>query len=426
MKLFEKILTITFLAANSLLVSGQADTVKTLDLHICINAALGFSPEIKNGFVQTEMKNAEISKAKSSQFPYLYSAASYNLTNQNKPDNNYSSASCGININQVVWQYGRNRALTEQSKFLYQAELSNFNALQQDIIVLIKLFYFENLKDIKLLELARQNVEQVNIFLSAAKEKKAIGTGKNSDILKAESDVANANYQLITCENLISKARNELMRLTGLSIAESTNFKDELFFIDNRYTNLIADSLFSIAKRNYPELKVIDDLESSQEAYIKSVQADIFPKISAGAGCNWNDDPLLKSAGLWNAGLTLSWDIFSGYRKKYQIKIEKLQNESYSYQRENLLLNVFKEIKNQYLSFTENFKQIGIIETLLKSTAENLNAVMEEYRQGISSMLELTTARTENFAAREKYINAWFGYQISKVQLERTLGITNK
>jgi outer membrane protein TolC len=90
------------------------------------------------------------------------------------------------------------------------------------------------------------------------------------------------------------------------------------------------------------------------------------------------------------------------------------------------LLNLCKEINNQFLTLNENYNQIGIIDTLLKSTTENLTVVIEEYKQGISSMLELANARTENFRAKEKYINAWYAYQISKVQLERTLGVTNK
>ena len=171
---------------------------------------------------------------------------------------------------------------------------------------------------------------------------------------------------------------------------------------------------------------MIDDLILSQEAYIKSVKADNYPKISAGAGYNWYYNPLFKANDFWNAGITISWDIFSGYRKKYQLKIENLQSDAFTYQKENLLLNLSKEINNQYLLLNENLTLIGIIEVLLKSTTENLNIVLEEYKQGVSSMLELANARTENFRANERYINAWYVYQVSKVQLERTLGLTNK
>ena len=108
------------------------------------------------------------------------------------------------------------------------------------------------------------------------------------------------------------------------------------------------------------------------------------------------------------------------------MKIENLQSDAFTYQKENLLLNLSKEINNQYLLLNENLTLIGIIEVLLKSTTENLNIVLEEYKQGVSSMLELANARTENFRANERYINAWYVYQVSKVQLERTLGLTNK
>ena len=49
----------------------------------------------------------------------------------------------------------------------------------------------------------------------------------------------------------------------------------------------------------------------------------------------------------------------------------------------------------------------------------------EEYRQGISSMLELTNARTDNFNANAKLINAVTDYELAKAQLERIIGIIN-
>jgi len=427
MKQLLKILIFIFLLpANPGIAMGQSDTAITLNLSDCIKAALDFSPNLKEGLVQTEIKKTAISRAKSYQYPSVSANAVYNLTNQNRSGNNYNSASYGINAYQTLWQYGRNKALVEQSKFLYQAEWSNYHALQQDVVVNIKQFYFNYLHAVKLLGIAKSNRDEADLFLNAAKEKKAIGIGKNSDILKAESDVADTKFIYSLYENDILRMRNELMRLTGLIITENTILQDELFTPDPTWSNISPDTLFSIAKNNYPELRAIDGLIKSQEAYRKFVKADLFPKLSAGAGYNGYYNPVMKNMDFWNAGFTLSWDIFNGYQKKYQVKTEKLQSEALSWQKEYLLLSVQKEIRNQYLTFNENYYQIGIIETLLKSTTENLNTVLEEYRQGVSSMLELANARIENFNAKEKYCNAWFTYQISKVQLERMLGVTNK
>jgi outer membrane protein TolC len=118
-------LILVLIITNSRVAISQSETVSILKLEICIKAALDYSPDLKEGFIQTEIKKTETSKAKSSQFPYLYAAASYNLTDQNKLDNNYNSVSYGINANQVLWQYGKNKALLEQSKLLYQA-VSNY------------------------------------------------------------------------------------------------------------------------------------------------------------------------------------------------------------------------------------------------------------------------------------------------------------
>jgi len=404
---------------------SQEKVVGDIDLKRLIDSALSINPGIKDGFAKTEISKTEINLSKSVLFPRVSTDASYALTSQNSVGNDYSSISTGVNLNQTLWQNGKNKALIEQSEFLYKAELSEFEAQKQELILKVKFSYFDLLRYKELCKISKKNVVQAELFLEAAKEKNKLGIGKYSDILKAESELADTKYVLQDNQYSLRNAENELERLTGLTVLadllESYSFSNIALYAEI----FDKDSLLNIAVYNYPELKTIENIQSSKESYIKAVKSDFYPNVSANAGYNWYYNPIFKGQDVWNAGITVRWDLFDGNRRKNQIKIELLQSQSYQYQKEDLLAELKKEIANRLNALNESQDQIKISKVLQKSTSENLKMLEEEYKQGISSMLELTNARTDDFNANAKLINAITGYELAKAQLERIIGVIN-
>lgn len=404
---------------------SQEEATGDIDLERLIDAALSINPGIKDGFAKTEISKTEINLSKSALLPRISTDASYTLSNQNSIGNDYGSVSTGVNLNQTLWQNGKNKALIEQSEFLYKAKLSEFEAQKQELILQVKFSYFNLLRYKELCKISKNNVVQAELFLEAAKEKNKLGIGKYSDILKAESELADAKYLLQDNQYSLRNAENELERLTGLTILADLIESNRINKATIGYEIWDNDSLLGIAKNNYPELKSLENIQNSQEFYIKAVKSDFYPNVSANAGYNWYYNPIFKGQDVWNAGITVRWDLFDGNRRKNLVKMEQLQNQSYQYQKEDLLAELKKEIANRLNALSEAQDQIRISKVLIRSTSENLKMLEEEYRQGISSMLELTNARTDDFNANAKLINAVTDYELAKAQLERIIGVTN-
>ncbi|PLX01373.1 MAG: hypothetical protein C0594_13255, partial [Marinilabiliales bacterium] len=132
--------------------------------------------------------------------------------------------------------------------------------------------------------------------------------------------------------------------------------------------------------------------------------------------------PNLVNEGYWNVGLSVSWNIFDGKRRRNQINIENTKKRSYALQEEEMILNIQKEINDKIISLQNAKMKVDISKKLMKSTNESLNTFEEEYKQGISSMLELTNARTDFFNAKAKYINALMDYRAILFQIDRIIG----
>jgi outer membrane protein len=405
-------------------VFGQTKTIDAVDLQRLITAALKTNPGIKEGMARTDISNKEINLSKSVLFPRVSTNASYTFTNQNSTGSNYGSASTGLTIDQVLWQNGKNMALIKQSEFLHKARLSDLETQKQELILNVKFSYHNLIRYKQLKKLSKNDVIQAELFLEAAQEKNELGVGQYSDILKAKSELADAQYQLQSMNYALENVENELERLTGLIIVADLISTDTVASAFTNYEAFEVDSLFNIAISNYPELKSLENLELSQEFFIKSVKSEMFPQVSAGAGYNWYYDPLFKDNDVWNAGLSIRWNIFEGKRRKNQIEIEQLRKQSYQFQKEDLLAELKREIADRLISIRESREKISISKVLMQSTTENLEMLEEQYKQGTSSMLELTNARTDDFAAKAKYINAITDYELSKAQLERIIGKT--
>jgi outer membrane protein TolC len=404
---------------------SQEEATGDIGLERLIDAALSTNQGIKDGFTKTEISKTEISLSKSALLPRISTDATYTLSNQNSAGNDYGSVSTGVSLNQTLWQNGKNKALIEQSEFLYKAKQSELEAQKQELILQVKFSYFNLLRYKELCKISKNNVEQAELFLEAAKEKNKLGVGKYSDILKAESELADAKYLLKEYNYSLKDAENELERLTGITILADLIESSRINNATTDYEVLNRERLWKIAKKNYPELKSLENIQQSQNCFIKAVKSNFYPNLSAQAGYNWYYNPIFKSQDVWNAGITIRWDLFDGNRRKNQIKIEQLQNQSYQFQKEDLLAELKKEIANRLNALYEAQDQISISKVLIKSTSENLRMLEEEYRQGISSMLELTNARTDNYNAKAKQINAITTYEQARAQLERMIGVIN-
>jgi outer membrane protein TolC len=392
-------------------------------LDTLIKSALHNNPILKAGELQTKIKSVEIDKAKSIMLPNVTAKTSYQLTNQYKSGNDFNTINGGINAIQQIYSFGKNKALIEESKFIGQAESSRYHSQQQDFVLQVKQLYYMYLKSNDLLDVAKRNKEQSELLLAIAKEKTALGIEKHSDVLTAESDLANATFTVTGYENSLGKVKNELIQLTGLSNATISNLRGNLFLNNSSVLKINTDSLVQIAIQNYPDINVLDNLLSSKECRIKSVKAEKLPEINAETGYNFNYNPTFNDANYWNLGISIRWNIFDRNQKKYQLQIEEFQKQSLYSQKANLLSIIKKEIDNQLLSVKESLSQIEVSKILQKSTSENLRLVEEEYKNGVSSMLELTAALSADFNAKEKNINAWAVFQDASAQVERILGL---
>jgi outer membrane protein len=420
-----KIYIVFFCTLNSFWLVAQIDSIR-VTLSQCIDNALIYNPVIKESVNETIISGLSVKTARSGFYPVISTNISGGYSNEYSLNNDYRTGNGMVSADQILWQNGKiNAAITQAG---YNQLIAGFalEACKQDIIVSVKTACFNCLLQKQLYELAIENISKAILFLDYTKERYKVGAGRKSDVLKAESDLAEAEFERDNYLNSLAQAQNELGMLTGFSSDKLSNLENtwriDQLSVNERY----IDTLTSIAFRNYPELLANNNLQLCQQAKILEVSAELYPRLGFSGGYNWAYNPVLSQQKGWYSVLTLRWQIFNGNEQRNRIHIEKTRKSIYENREEEIKTFLIKEIKDKLNNIATVESQIRLTEHLIKTTSENLEIAKAQYKSGIGTMLELTDARINDLMANQKKIEAITSYQIALANLERLTGTINE
>lgn len=403
---------------GSLRIYAQCDTC-VIPLEEYINYALSYNPAIKKATNELNLKTLAIKSAKSALYPVISTDISGGFSNEYRSNLNYKTCMAVLSADQALWQNGRINADIEQASFLARSEGFTLDARKMDIISSVKIAYLNCLLQRQLFNIAVDNVSKANLFLEYAQERYNAGAGRKSEVLKAESDLYEAQFDKDSYLNSIAEAQNELAMLTGLSPDRFSKLEDPLRFNRPDEFEEQIDSLLTKAFRNYPELQIIKNNQLAQRARVRLVQAELFPRIGLNAGYNWSYNPVFQEQKGWFTLVTFRWQLYNGNAHRTQIKSEITRGtiiENAKSEVENWLL---KEINNRIINIREALSQIRLTGHMIITTSENLEIARAQYTSGTGSILELADARIADLNSRQKNIKAVTACQIALVNLER-------
>ena len=121
-------------------------------------------------------------------------------------------------------------------------------------------------------------------------------------------------------------------------------------------------------------------------------------------------------------GLTLSWDIFTGFQRKNKIEqskynLAKSENDIQQMQKtiEYQVYDSHLKLKNQMALLETNFENYQLAEEIFRSTKI-------KYLEGTAANIEVVEASTEVIAAQREYYTTLYNAIIAKIEMEDALG----
>lgn len=310
-----------------------------------------------------------------------------------------------------------------------ELEALSLEKAEEDIIYQIANAYYSVLVAQEQRKLLLENKNRFQELLRITQLQREYGVVNEVDVNQVEVSLSNIESQLSILNNNIDLAYNQLKNAMGLSqdaeivIADSTRILSSTI----QTQQLQADQQFDFTRTiAFKEKNLTTQL---LDLNIKSIRYEALPKIGFYARYGANGfgsenlfdayDPLLDFGSM---GLSLRWNIFSGFRRDAQLKSAIIEKDNYI-----LNMEVSEELMRlQYTNSRNNLLRArSTIETnkanvaLAQKVYDNTNL---QYKEGTASLSQLLNAELSLRDANNNYTQSLIDFFKADLELNKANG----
>ncbi len=363
-------------------------------------------------------------------------------------DNQWNST---VSLEQPIFSAGAFIGVGAAGRFKSLQE-EMVRGLMQGVVTRVRAAYYHLLLQQEQQRLIAKSVERVRASLSETRSLNTAGLASDYDVLRLEVELANLEPNLRRAENAVRQAQRQialeldlpadqevsvrgslaLMNLDDLSRNDEAN-REVLSFSGFRGEGMEAvDDAVQMAQELRSDIRQLTLMESLRKTEMRLEQVEYMPRVTFFGNyvinAQDNGGPSFFGRGDGqrsygrNIGLRVSLPIFQGFRRAARVE----QKRAALRQAETQTRLGEDQARMQVRNLVEQTE-----EALLRARGQRL-AVQQaqrgyeiasaQYREGLSSQLELTDAEVALRQSEFNYAQAVFDFLVSRAQLDQATG----
>jgi outer membrane protein len=278
--------------------------------------------------------------------------------------------------------------------------------------------YFEQLRAQRLVELSQEQVRQAEEQLRFVEARIEVGSEADVSRYQVQVEAANARVTLLRNQNQVRQAGAALRATMGLPVGPPP------LLAQVSQPQMAVPSLeeaLAEARRNHPQLL-------QEQASVEAAQADLRlaglrrrPVFSTTTQFNLNPrDERTKSD--WNFVAGVSMPIWDAGVTRAREQEARYRLESTQAREEQTQIDISTSVQQAVLNIQNAAERLEASRVAVDSATRNLEAANERYRQGVVTVIDITTAQLNYFEAQNNAVQALYDYYIAQAQLQRAVG----
>jgi outer membrane protein len=271
-----------------------------------------------------------------------------------------------------------------------------------------------------------ENLKQVEAHLTDTKNFLANDLVTTNDLLKLEVQHASLKLKQIEAGNNLNISRALFNKILGLPISDQTEIEDKDPAVDADFYNY--DSLLNSAMQGRFELIAMNSRVQALNENVTAAASQWYPSVYLFSDYYYNRPnqrimPTLdKFRDTWDAGISLSWDIWNWGYNSSQVEQARQNLSQLSTNNELLKENIEIEVYNNFMALNAARDKINVAETGLSQAEENYRGINEKYNVQYATSTDLIDAGTSRLQSQTDLINSLVDYQIARVRLLKSAG----
>lgn len=243
------------------------------------------------------------------------------------------------------------------------------------------------------------------------------GLGLYSDLLRANTAVADARQQLVSAGKNLAVAKRALGLILGLASAvDIMEMPPPLPLREPDYYREQA-----LARR---DIKALALRTENAQKNVKLAEAGYFPTLGVGGAYQLNDHsaPLGAEGDNWQLTAFLKWEAFDGRKRVHERSKAKYEAAAAAEYLEGLKKMISFRVQEAYLTIEETAKNRKLAEEAVQAAAEGRRLVRVRYEGSLSPLVDLLDAQVSIDHARANLVAKENEYRLAVARLSYESG----
>lgn len=396
----------------------------TLTVEESVALALKSNADIKIAETNKEnarwaLKQAQSNKGVTVDFSHTDTHYNSPVVINDQTSNNRFTNKLSLNI--PVYSGGKLENQIAQAELALDVAEQELNAAKQLLRQNVITYYYNVLEYRNEVKVYQETVDNYEAHLKLVQSQYRTGTVAKAEVLSSQVELANAKDTLSQAKKNYDVAVAKLNNMIGLPLDTQLILTQE--FTYEKYPSSLEECL-QYALTNRPELAKYQAKVKSAEADIKIAKSGYRPSVDFSLSQSWldKDFPGVNN-GDWQASMTASMNLFDSGLNKSKVKQSEYSLDTVKEQARQQRDTIMLEVREAYLAMSEAEKRIDTKKVAIEQAEESLMVAETRYRLGAGTNLAVFDAVVALNTAKLNSNKALYDYNISKVQLEKSMGI---
>ena len=273
--------------------------------------------------------------------------------------------------------------------------------------------------------------EQISVSeerIKLAERKLEVGSGIKTELLQAKLDQNAFKVQALQQEALVIQAKAALNALTGGQLPQEFEVADTIVL---NYDLTKEEIIDGIETTNPQLIAARGNVEVAKYA-LKANKGNRLPVISFVSNYNFNRNqsnqaqnqfsPIATKTNGYQYGFTAQWTILNNFIIKDGIQLAAIALQRQQLLYEQAKVNAIASVNTAFANYDFALKTLAIEEENIKFARENVFIVLESFKRGIATMIEVRTAQQSIVDAYNRLTTARYNAKVSETELLRLKG----
>jgi len=328
--------------------------------------------------------------------------------------------SAGVRAGYTLYDSGQRRAERDVAVASERAAAHDAAKVRQDVVFGVHQAYFRVLSALAASSAAEARLARSRDHLELARTRKAAGAAPQSDVLRAQVEVADAQLALVRTDGEVRVAYGELNTAMGLPVdlGISVTPVDETASQPATAVGVALER----ALQQRPELKAARQRIAAASREVAAIKGAYGLRLRADGMLGWRDSEFLPEDQDWSAGVSFQLPLFTGFARAHRVAQASTGVQVLEAETAALAARIQQEVWAAASSLEEARQSVAQSEVLRSEAAESLRFARARYEAGAATITDLLDAESRLTQAVASHVAAVFGYHLAMSRLLRAQG----